>query len=350
MTLVPQPLMRLRLPAPGANGDVLTVDGGRWVSGPAGGGATDTDSVTNNSVIVPVGGSLTDALNTADTRIDAAAADAATAQTDATQALADAASAQTDADAALSGLATKQDLIPPGAAGNFAISDGSGWVSTPAATLLFGRGLPFFLECVTDPAASGLARSTVGTGQILASSAYATDHPGQWTLQIGAGSASRAALFLGPSAGGLITPNPSTSGQWEVMLQVPTTSGGGQTFELFCGFADGGGASSVTNGVYFFVSAANSLIARRTVGGVHTDTVVGSLSAGAWYRLRATYSGGNTILSYVQSANRSAPLTTVLTSPVVGAAQSPQIKILRTGGATTRSINIDYIAWYFPST
>lgn len=398
------------------------------------GGATTTDSVTNLSTLTPNGGTLTAALDGADTRIttaqstataagvaataaaatasaaqadattaigDAATAqaaadaaglaaaaaqstadgaastaasaqaDAAAAQGDATQALSDAAAAQSTANtaistantanttanaaqstanSAISGLAGKQDTIAPGTAGNLAVSTGSGWVSTSTATLLFGRSSPFFVECITDPAATGLARSVVGTGQISASTAYSADHPGQWNMIIGSGTASRATLFLGPSVGGLITPTGLTAGEWEVMFQVPTASSGGQTFDVLCGNADSPANSLVFNGVYFYVDTANNLVARRTVGGANTDTAIGAFVAGAWYRMRTTITGGNTVLSYAQTSNRNAPLTTVLTTPNIAAGQSPQVKIIRQSGATARTLTTDYFAWYFPST
>lgn len=287
---------------------------------------------------------------TAQTTANGASAAASAAQADATQALANASAAQADADTALAGLAGKQDTIAPGTAGNLAVSTGSGWVSTSTATLLFGRSSPFFVECITDPAATGLARSVVGTGQISASTAYSADHPGQWNMIIGSGTASRAALFLGPSVGGLITPTGLTSGEWEVMFQVPTASSGGQTFDVLCGNADSPANSLVFNGVYFYVTTANNLVARRTVGGANTDTAIGAFVAGAWYRMRTTITGGNTVLSYAQTSNRNAPLTTVLTTPNIAAGQSPQIKIIRQSGATARTLTTDYFAWYFPNT
>lgn len=331
-----------------------------------------TNETENLSNLTPSPGILTDALNGADTRITAAQAAADAAQSDATAASVAAASAETkandaqsdanaaqaaadaaqvDADTAIAGLAGKQDTIAPGTVGNLAVSTGSAWLSTSTATYLFGRSSPFFVECITDPAATGLARSLVGTGQVSGTAAaYSDDHPGQWNFIIGSGSGSRATMFLGPSVGGLVTPTINTILQWEVMLQVSVTSTAGQTFEVLCGLADSPANTLVFNGVYFYVDVANNLIARRTVGGVNTDTAIAPLVAGAWYRMRTVVTGGNTVLSYAQTSNRTAALTTVLTAPNIVAAQGPQLKLIRQTGATTRTVTADYFAWYLPST
>ena len=86
------------------------------------------------------------------------------------------------------------------------------------------------------------------------------------------------------------------------MLQFPSINGGGQTFETYIGMADNASSTNVSNGVYFYVNSSNELRARRIVGGlVGTDTLVTTITAGLWYRLRAEYVAGDTVLSWKQT-------------------------------------------------
>ena len=133
------------------------------------------------------------------------------------------------------------------------------------------------------------------------------------------------------------------------MLQFPSINGGGQTFETYIGMADNASSTNVSNGVYFYVNSSNELRARRIVGGlVGTDTLVTTITAGLWYRLRAEYVAGDTVLSWKQTEDRAAALTTAATLANVVQPQGPQIKFARLLGSSTRDLNVDYLSWYLP--
>lgn len=236
-----------------------------------------------------------------------------------------------------------------GAAGDLLVSNGSTYGPQAPASLLANTTLPQLVECLTDPAVTALSRTLSGTGQIFSVSGTGSAHPGQWALRIGSGTGSRAGLYLGPSAGGMLTPDVAMAGFWEVMLTIPTVNGGGQTFELFCGFADNAGAANVSNGTYWYVNSSNELRARRIVGGVvGVDTLATTMQAGLWFRLRTTYTSDNVVLGWAQTESRTAPLTTAATLVKVAAPQSPQVKFVRLLGSSTRDVNVDSLSWYLP--
>jgi len=300
-------------------------------------------------------------------------------------ALATAEAAQVDADAALSGLALKANISSPsftdepkaptappgtntaqlattefvgaavstaapvGPSGNVLVSNGVANVSTTISALFSNTNQPQLFDLMTDPAVSGWARVLSGTGQLSSVSATTPSHPGQWQALIGTGLASRAGVYLGPATGGLLVPSVSSVGFFEVMLRINTISTGLSSFDTYIGFADEPASAAAFNGVYFYIDIFNNLRARRNVGGVlSNDVVVLAPVAGLWYRLRATYSAGSVVLSYAQTEDRSLPLTTALTVPIVVLPQSPQSKIVRQTGVVAASVTWDYLSYYLP--
>lgn len=247
------------------------------------------------------------------------------------------------------GLSGKQDALSPGNAEDILVSTGASYVPTDVVSFLQNRNLPFFMECLTDPSASGWSRSIVGTGQFGSISETLSDHPGQWFLRVGSGTGSRAAFYLCEATKGVFLPDDPMVGYFETMIQIPVLSSGAELFEQFIGFVDAASLIGVNNGTYFYIDTANELYARTIVGGVVVDDVfTTTLNASSWYRFRAEMLGTQTILSWAETSDRQAPLATALAATKVPEAQGPQIKIVRQNGTSARDIFIDYMAFYCP--
>lgn len=176
MTLAPQSLMRLRLPAPGADGDLLTVENGKWVS-KAGGGINGPLSI----------GDITGLQAALDLKADSSAVNAALALKADSSAVNAALALKADASA----LALKADVNSPTFAGNPrsttpGIGDNSTRIATTAFVMPLISGLSSSIDLKADTAT---VNSALALKADLASPAFSgvptvpTAAPGTSTLQ-----------------------------------------------------------------------------------------------------------------------------------------------------------------------
>jgi hypothetical protein len=155
-----------------------------------------------------------------------------------------------------------------------------------------------------------------------------------------------------PASGGLL---------FAARVSVPTLSTSGERYQIYCGFHDGAGGTSPTDGVYWLYDDSVTTDWRYAVEGAGTPSVttaasftvtatvnniIGFWVNPAWTRVDYFYSIAGT--NYVV-ASGAALTQTGANIPTGTEFVTPACGINKTVGATARTMDIDWIGWRFGS-